>query len=119
MSRDTLEQWEVGAAEWVRRHIKPELLDAWLFQANGEVRSFDEVWTDLEQARAAVMVVGPEDMQPALDDLYCAAYRWHLVCACGALGAKDSHRQAMVAAVTEVHTAQRSMVGRARRARVA
>jgi hypothetical protein len=119
MPQDPMKSWEATAAAWVRRHVAPELLDAWLFSPNGDPRPFDEVWADLEQARATAIVVEPHDLEPALADLYCAAYRWHLVCASRELDAHSCHRLAMIAAVTEVHTTQRSLSHRERAAEVA
>ena len=96
------ESWEHQATEWVRRHISPDLLDAWLFEPDGAVRSFDDVWADLKRARMMVHCVEAEDIRHALLDLYCAAYRWHLACANPGLPARVRHRQAMIAAVAEV-----------------
>lgn len=97
-----MKNWEEEAALWVRDHIRPELLDAWLFDEDGQNRSFDEVWSDLERARQVVFSMPPEDLEYALTDLYCAAYRWHLVCSSPLLPPQLCHRQAMISAVAEV-----------------
>ena len=94
--------WESQAAEWVQQHVSPELLDAWLFEPTGEMRSFEDVWVDLKRARMMVLCVAHEDRHHALVDLYCASYRWHLACANPMLPPTTRHHKAMIAAVAEV-----------------